>query len=128
MKIKTTALTVALSIALAPAQARDTKTVILLEVAEAIPIQCDYGAYAGRAEECVKLSKIKSENLYRAVNVEMRLDPDCSGMAFAKSFSDLGSFEKGSDYINASVTYLPPTNENTWWLNIVTINGKQGPD
>ena len=26
------------------------------------------------------------------------------------------------------MTYFPTTNEKVWWLNIVTINGKPGPD
>ncbi len=68
------------------------------------------------------------KNFKSNVIVEMRLDPDCAGMAFANNFNDVGSFGKDADYINAVVTYLPKTNENVWWLNIVTINGKQGPD
>jgi hypothetical protein len=49
-------------------------------------------------------------------------------MAFVNNFGDLATFGKEADYINATVTYFPATNEKVWWLNIVTINGKTGPD
>jgi hypothetical protein len=49
-------------------------------------------------------------------------------MAFANNYRDVASFDKEADYINATVTYFPTTNENVWWLNILTINGKKGPD
>jgi hypothetical protein len=118
--------------ALVPAQAGETKTVILLETGEAIPLQS--GAFSKedvnskRVQQCMELSKSESKELRGEVFVEMRLDPDCAGMAFANNFIDVGSFGKEADYINATVGYFPTTNEKVWWLNIVTINGKKGPD
>jgi hypothetical protein len=130
MKTKglSTALTLALSLALAPAQARDTKTVILLETGEAAPIQCD--GYPKGIQQCLDISKARSDELRSAVNVEMRLDPDCSGMGIATSMGEMSNFGpyEQTDYINATVGYYPTTNQNGWWLNIVKINGKDGPD
>src|SRR5471030_2385036 len=100
----TAALTITLSLTLAHAQARDTKTVILLESEGAAPIQCGTSD-SKQTQQCLDNSKTVSEDLRSAVNVEMRLDPDCVGMAFAKNFIDVGSFGKDADYINASVTY-----------------------
>jgi hypothetical protein len=59
----------------------------------------------------------------------MRLDLDCAGMAFANGFVEVGRFGAFDeiDYINATVTYIPPSQRN-WWLNIVKINGRNGPD
>ena len=125
-----TALTLALSLALAqptPAQAEDTKTVILLESDSAAPSQCET-SNAKQTQQCVDTWKLGSSTLQNNVLVEMRLDPDCEGMIFVNNLIDVGHFEKDADYINAVVTYMPKTNENVWWLNIVTINGKDGPD
>jgi len=116
----------------APAQARETKTVILLESMGAAPIQCGgLGTLdSKRTQECMETSESESKDLRGEVFVEMRLDPNCAGMAFANNFTDVGSFGeyKEIDYINASVTYFPLTNERSWWLNILNINGKAGPD
>jgi hypothetical protein len=123
------ALTLSL-LTLAPAQARETKTVIVLESLGASEFQCDpHGTSdAERLQQCLEVSESGSKDLRGEVFVEMSLDSDCAGMAFADNFIDLGNYGKGTDYINAVVTYLPATNENTWWLNIVTINGRTGPD
>jgi len=122
-----TALAITLSLVALAAQARDTKTVILLEAGGMAPIQCEVTG-SKQIEECTKVSESESKELKGKVFVEMRLDPDCAGMAFANNFIDVGSFGKEADYINAVVTFYPTTNENWWWLNIVTINGKMGPD
>jgi hypothetical protein len=118
-------------ITFAPAQARETKTVILLEAGDAPPIFCDpHGTLnAKQQKECEVASESGSKDLRGQVDVEMRLDPDCAGMAFATGFGDVGSFGKFEeiDYINASVMFIPP-NQRSWWLNIVKINGKNGPD
>jgi hypothetical protein len=109
---------------------KETKVVILLETGEAAPIQCD--GYPKGKQQCLDISKARSDELRSAVNVEMRIDPDCAGMGIATSMgemSNFGSYTNGeTDYINATVGYYPTTNQNGWWLNIVKINGKQGPD
>jgi hypothetical protein len=124
-------LSVALTIIfLTPAQAGETKTVILLEAQGAAPFQCDpHGTLdAKRLKQCADASESGSKDLRGEVFVEMRLDPHCAGMAFADDFGHLGSYGKDYDYINAVLIYLPTTDEKMWWLNIITINGKPGPD
>jgi hypothetical protein len=114
-----------------PAQARETKTVILLEAGDAPPIFCDpHGTMTAiQLKNCENASESGSKDLRGQVDVEMRLDPDCAGMAFANGFGEVGSF--GSideiDYINVSVMFIPP-DQRSWWLNIVKINGRNGPD
>jgi hypothetical protein len=122
------ALSLALTLVLsAPARAKETKTVILLETLSAAPIQCGGSADSKRVQQCLELSESQSDQLCSEVLVEMRLDPDCAGMVFATNFPDVKRYGKDADYINAVVTYFPITNDNEWWLNIVKINGKEGP-
>src|ERR1700730_15457920 len=79
---------------LAHAQARETKTVILLEAGDAPPIFCDpHGTMTAiQLKNCEDASESGSKDLRGQVDVEMRLDPDCAGMAFANGFGEVGGF------------------------------------
>jgi hypothetical protein len=115
---------------LAPAQAGETKTVILLEIAGGTPIQCLQSPDEKSMQQCMALSEHKSKTLRGEVFVEMRLDPNCAGMGFARGFSDLEtnfSPLQENDFIEAWVMDLPATKEKEWWLTILIINGKLGP-
>lgn len=125
------ALAFTLALSLAPAQARETKVVILLESDGVGSIQCGdaQGFDKQRVQRCVDLSKSESEDLHSRVLVQMKLDPDCAGMGITNTMGDMANFGPSDqrDYINAAVTYSPMTNENWWWLNIVKMNGKEVP-
>ena len=114
----------------ASAQAGETKTVILLEIGGAVPIECDpLGTYSKSAQQCIALSESDAEKLRGQVFVEMRLDPNCAGMAFFSDYSDLKNYLPFDeiDYITVSVSYFPATNAKTWFMNILTMNGNDGP-
>jgi hypothetical protein len=124
-------LSVALTlILLGPAQAGETKTVVLLETGGAVPIQCLQSPDEKSMQQCMALSEHKSRTLRSEVFVEMRLDPNCASMGFARGFSDLetnfGPLQE-NDFIKAWVMDLPATKEKEWWLTILIINGKPGP-
>jgi len=110
-----------------PAQAGETKTVILLEIAGGTPIECLQSPDEKSMQQCMALSNHKSRTLRGEVFVEMSLDPNCAGMGLARDFSDLetnfGPLQE-SDFIKAWVIDLPATNEKEWWLAI--LNGKPG--
>jgi hypothetical protein len=118
-------------IILDPAQAGETKTVILLEIAGGTPIQCLQSPDEKSMQQCMALSEHKSKTLRGEVFVEMKLDPNCAGMGLARDFSDLeknfGPLQE-VDFIKAWVIDLPATKEKEWWLTILIINGKPGPD
>jgi hypothetical protein len=118
-------------IILDPAQAGETKTVILLEIAGGTPIQCLQSPDEKSMQQCMALSEHKSKTLRGEVFVEMKLDPNCAGMGLARDFSDLeknfGPLQE-VDFIKAWVIDLLATKEKEWWLTILIINGKPGPD
>jgi hypothetical protein len=118
-------------ILLGPAQAGETKTMILLEIAGGTPIECLRSPDEKSMQQCMALSEHKSRTLRGEVFVEMRLDPNCAGMGLARDFSDLektfGPLQE-NDFIKAWVIDLPATKEKEWWLTILIINGKPGPD
>ena len=118
-------------IVLAPAQAGEIKTVILLEIGGGTPIHCLRSPDEKSMQQCMALSEHKSRTLRGEVFVEMRLDPNCAGMGLARDFSDLektfGPLQE-NDFIKAWVIDLPATKEKEWWLTILIINGKPGPD
>jgi hypothetical protein len=115
--------------ALALAQAGEIKTVILLEIAGGTPIQCLRSPDEKSMQQCMALSEHKSRTLRGEVFVEMRLDPNCAGMSFARDSSEsektFGPLQE-NDFIKAWVIDLPATNEKEWWLAILIINGKPG--
>lgn len=117
-------------IILDPAQAGETKTVILLEIGGGTPIQCLQSPDEKSMQQCLALSEHKSRTLRGEVFLEMRLDPNCAGMGLTRDVSDLeksfGPMQE-NDFIKAWVLDLPATNEKEWWLAILIINGKPGP-
>jgi hypothetical protein len=87
--LKHFSLSIALTlIVLAPAQAGETKTVILLEIAGGTPIQCLRSPDEESMQQCMALSEHKSRTLRGEVFLEMTLDPNCAGMGLARDFSD----------------------------------------
>jgi len=50
-----------------------------------------------------------------------------SSRQVADAAETVGCPRDQTDYINAAVTFFPTTNQSVWWLNIVRINGKEGP-
>jgi hypothetical protein len=104
-------------ILLGPAQAGETKTMILLEMAGGTPIECLRSPDEKSMQQCMALSEHKSRTLRGEVFVEMRLDPNCA--CLARDFRDLGKTFgplQENDFIKAWVIDLPATKEKEWCL------------